>query len=54
MIIMCFMRMPGSIRVKEGQVLGLLGNTGNSAQLHLHMQVMDANDELKVRNTLCI
>lgn len=44
---------PGSIRVKkgdkvkEGQVLGLLGNTGNSSQAHLHMQVMDSDDELK-------
>lgn len=44
---------PGSIRVKkgevvkEGQVLGLLGNTGNSSQAHLHMQVMDSDNELK-------
>lgn len=39
---------PGSLRVKpgekvrRGQVLGLLGNSGNSTAPHLHFQVMDA------------
>ncbi|HEY9792818.1 MAG TPA: M23 family metallopeptidase, partial [Candidatus Obscuribacterales bacterium] len=29
-------------RVKRGQLLGLVGNSGNSSGAHLHMQVMDA------------
>ena len=39
---------PGSLRarlgdrVKLGQVLGLLGNSGNTDAPHLHFQVMDA------------
>jgi murein DD-endopeptidase len=43
---------PGSLRVKvgdkvrRGQVLGLLGNTGNSTEPHLHFQICDANSEL--------
>ena len=37
---------PGSVRVREGQrvrrgqVLGLLGNSGNSSTPHLHFEVM--------------
>lgn len=44
---------PGSIKVKEGdkikqgQIIGLLGNSGNSAAPHLHLHVADANDPLK-------
>jgi hypothetical protein len=40
---------PGSIRVKvgdrvrRGQVIGLLGNSGNSVGPHLHFQIGDAN-----------
>jgi murein DD-endopeptidase MepM/ murein hydrolase activator NlpD len=38
---------PGSVRVREGQhvrrgdVLGLLGNTGNSSAPHLHLHLMN-------------
>src|SRR5690606_5242583 len=44
---------PGSIRVKagdkvkQGQVIGNLGNTGNSSAPHLHMHVTTGNDPLK-------
>ena len=31
---------PGD-KVTRGQVLGLLGNSGNSTEPHLHFQVMD-------------
>jgi murein DD-endopeptidase MepM/ murein hydrolase activator NlpD len=43
---------PGSIRVeigeavKAGQVLGLLGNTGNTDAAHLHFQLADGPDVL--------
>lgn len=43
---------PGSIRVKvgdtvrRGQVLGLVGNSGNSTEPHLHFQLCDANSPL--------
>ncbi len=43
---------PGSIRVKvgdkvtRGQVLGLLGNSGNSTEPHLHFQLCTANSTL--------
>ncbi len=39
---------PGSVRVKpgdrvkDGQVLGLLGNSGNSSEPHLHFQISDS------------
>jgi Peptidase family M23 len=42
----------GSVRVKvgdkvrRGQVLGLLGNSGNSSEPHLHFHICDANSEL--------
>jgi len=43
---------PGSIRVKlgdkvtPGQVIGLLGNSGNCGEPHLHFQLMDRNSPL--------
>jgi murein DD-endopeptidase len=43
---------PGSVRVKvgdkvtRGQVLGLLGNTGNSTEPHLHFHICSANSDL--------
>jgi Peptidase family M23 len=43
---------PGSLRVKvgdkvrRGQVLGLLGNSGNSTEPHLHFHICNANSEL--------
>lgn len=43
---------PGSLRVKVGdkvkvgQVLGLVGNSGNSTEPHLHFHVSDANSPL--------
>jgi murein DD-endopeptidase MepM/ murein hydrolase activator NlpD len=43
---------PGSIRVRagdrvhRGQVLGLVGNSGNSTEPHLHFHVSDANSPL--------
>jgi hypothetical protein len=37
---------PGD-RVREGQVLGRCGNSGNSTQPHLHLHVMDDADPLR-------
>ena len=43
---------PGSLKVKlgdhvhRGQVLGLLGNSGNSTEPHLHFQICDSNSVL--------
>ena len=48
---------PGSIkvrpneRVKRGQVLGLVGNTGNSVAPHLHFQLMDGPSSLASNGT---
>jgi murein DD-endopeptidase MepM/ murein hydrolase activator NlpD len=36
---------PGS-RVHRGQVLGKLGNTGNTSGPHLHFQLMDSSSSL--------
>jgi murein DD-endopeptidase len=43
---------PGSLRVKagdkvrRGQVIGLVGNSGNSTEPHLHFHISDANSPL--------
>jgi murein DD-endopeptidase MepM/ murein hydrolase activator NlpD len=43
---------PGSVRVKPGdrvaagQVLGRLGNSGNTPEPHLHLQLLDRNSAL--------
>jgi murein DD-endopeptidase MepM/ murein hydrolase activator NlpD len=36
---------PGE-RIRRGQVLGLVGNTGNSSEPHLHFHVMDSPEPL--------
>jgi murein DD-endopeptidase MepM/ murein hydrolase activator NlpD len=33
-------------RVKQGQVMALVGNSGNSTEPHLHFHVADANSPL--------
>jgi len=33
-------------KVRRGDVLGLLGNSGNSSEPHLHFQICNANSEL--------
>ena len=44
---------PGSVRVEEGdrvrtgQILGLLGNTGNTDAPHLHFHIMDGPSPLQ-------
>jgi murein DD-endopeptidase len=49
---MYFHMQPGKIRVKvgdkvwRGEVLGLVGNSGNSDGPHLHFQIGDANSPL--------
>ncbi|MFX0107545.1 MAG: M23 family metallopeptidase [Candidatus Hodarchaeota archaeon] len=50
---------PGSLRVKkgeevkQGQVLGLVGNSGNSDGPHLHFHLMDGPDYFKARGLPC-
>ncbi len=39
--------------VKQGQVLGLLGNSGNSSAPHLHFQLMQGTDILTARGLPC-
>ncbi|MCG3216781.1 MAG: M23 family metallopeptidase [Candidatus Heimdallarchaeota archaeon] len=40
-------------KVKQGQVLGLLGNSGNSSAPHLHFQLMQGPDILTSRGLPC-
>lgn len=47
---------PGD-QVKEGEVLGLIGNSGNSSEAHIHFQVMngpdwDASKSIRIRFNL--
>ena len=50
---------PGSLRVKtgdevkQGQVLGLVGNSGNSEGPHLHFHLMDGPDYFTARGLPC-
>jgi hypothetical protein len=50
---------PGSLRVKtgdrvkQGQVLGLIGNSGNSDGPHLHFHLMDGPDYFTARGLPC-
>jgi hypothetical protein len=50
---------PGSVRfkrnslVKKGQVIGRLGNSGNSDAPHLHFQLMDGQSFLTARGLPC-
>jgi len=40
-------------KIKQGQVLGLLGNSGNSSAPHLHFQLMQGPDMLTARGLPC-
>ena len=40
-------------KVKQGQVLGLLGNSGSSSAPHLHFQLMQGTDILTARGLPC-
>jgi len=40
-------------KIKQGQVIGLLGNSGNSSAPHLHFQLMQGQDPLTARGLPC-
>lgn len=50
---------PGSVavrvgqRVREGEVVGRVGHTGNSTAPHLHLQLMDGPDGLRAHGLPC-
>ena len=37
-------------KVKQGQIIGLCGNSGNSSEPHIHFQVMDSSDYMNCRS----
>ncbi|OFZ27265.1 MAG: hypothetical protein A2381_16310 [Bdellovibrionales bacterium RIFOXYB1_FULL_37_110] len=49
----CSVRVSVGQRVEQGEVIGLLGNSGNSDASHLHYHLMDHQDVGIRFNSLC-